>query len=119
MTIYVTEQFENVATNNILVNGDVKFTITSGFSRNPIILPATVSTQNDRYTMLTVDFGVDFKDEHKNGIYYYTISNLTTVFEKGYCKIVTDPGGENGSIAFDSGAQTEERESVVYYRPKF
>ena len=119
MTIYVTEQFENVATNNTLVNGDVEFTLTSGFSRNPVVLPATISLQNDRYTLLNVDFGVEFKDEHKNGIYYYTISNLTTVFEKGYCKIVTEPGGQNGAITFDSGTVTEERESVVYYRPKY
>ena len=119
MTIYVTEQFENVATNNTLVNGDVEFTLTSGFSRNPVVLPATISLQNDRYTLLNVDFGVDFKDEHKNGIYYYTISNLTTVFEKGYCKIVTEPGGENGAVAYNSSVETEERESIVYYRPNY
>jgi len=119
MIIYVTQQFENVATNNILVNGDVEFTLTSGFSRNPVVLPATILTQNDRYTMLNVDFNVDFKDQHKNGIYYYTISNSLTVFEKGYCKIVTEPGGQNGAITFDSGVETEERESIVYYRPNY
>ena len=122
MTIYVNETFEKVASNNIDITGPnniVSFILTSGFSKTDTVLPAEIIFQNSRYTELEVQFPTTFKDEHKNGIYYYTIQNDDTIFEKGYCKIVTEPGGSNGAVAYDSGIQTEERQSVVYYRPNY
>lgn len=119
MTIYVNSTVEKVASNNINISGDVEFVLTSGLSRTDTVLPATIILQNDRYTELEVTFPVDFKDEHKNGIYYYTINNIDTIFEKGFCKIITEPGGGNGAIAYDSGEQTEERQSDVYFRPNY
>ena len=119
MTLYITSETEFVTTNNVEVWGDVSFTLTGGYSKTDTILPATIEFQNSRYTKLEVTFPSDFKDAHKNGIYYYTISNPGTIFEKGYCKVVTVPGGGNGAISYDSGEVTEERQSDVYYRPSY
>ncbi len=119
MTLYVNNTTEFVTTNNIEVVGDVSFILTGGYSKTDTILPATIVFQNARYTKLEVTFPADFKDQHKNGIYYYTISNPSTIFEKGYCKIITQPGGETGTISYDSGVITEERKSDVYFRPNY
>jgi hypothetical protein len=74
---------------------------------------------NARYTELELTFPEGFKDEHLNGIYYYSIQNETEVFEKGLVKIITQPGGDIGAIEYISPTETENRESVVYYRPNY
>ncbi len=119
MTLYVNNTTEKIATNNTLITGDVSFVLTGQYSRTDEIIPAVISFQNSRYTELTLTFPADFKNEHNNGVYYYTIKNTTDIFEKGLIKIVTQPGGDNGSIEYTSTPATENRESKVYYRPQY
>lgn len=119
MTLYVNNTTEIVTTNNTEVSGTVSFILKGGYSKTDTVLPATIIFQNSRYTQLEVTFPADFKDQHLNGVYYYDIANETVSFEKGYCKLITQPGGENGAISYDSGVDTEERKSDVYYRPNY
>ena len=124
MTLYVNSTTEKIASNNIGISGnDIEFVLTGQYSKTDTVFPAVITIQNSRYTELEVTFPLDFKDEHKNGIYYYTIQSTIdselVVFEKGLCKLITQPGGDNGAIYYDSGTITENRESDVYYRPNY
>lgn len=119
MTIYVDDDIIPIVSNNTAINGIVKFILTSGYSKTPEIFNCQVLEQNSRFTRMIVDFGPDFKNKHKNGVYYYTIANETIEFEKGYAKIITEPGGSINTLTYNSDPQTENREAVVYYRPNY
>ena len=119
MTIYIDTQFIPVYSNNTDLTGDLIFTLTSGYAKVPEPFEAILVSQNARYSELAVDFGPDFKNKHKNGVYYFTISNTTTLFEEGYAKIICEPGGEINTLAFDPGVPTTDRWATVYYRPNY
>lgn len=119
MTLYINNTTEKFSSNNTAIEGTVSFVLTSQFSRTDTIIPATIVVDNARYTELELTFPATFKDEHKNGVYYYTIKNDQNIFEKGLVKIITEPGGENGAVEFKSTPETENRDSVVYYRPNY
>jgi|TARA_R110000744_G_scaffold7193_6_gene24689 hypothetical protein len=119
MTLYVTQTLEKFSSNNTSINGTVSFVLTSQFARTDTIIPATIVIQNARYTELELTFPSDFKNEHKNGIYYYTIKSDVSIFEEGLVKVITEPGGQNGAIEYTSTPAIENREAVVYYRPNY
>ena len=119
MTLYVNNTTEVFSSNNTAISGNVSFILTSQYSKTDIIIPATIIVNNDRYTELQLTFPTGFEDEHKNGIYYYTIQNDTDIFEKGLVKLVTEPGGTNGATEYTATPQIENRESTVYYRPNY
>jgi len=119
MTLYINSTKETFSSNNTAISGDVSFILTSQFSKQDTVIPATILVDNSRYTELELTFPASFKDEHKNGVYYYTIQNDIDVFEKGLVKIITQPGGDNGAIEYTSTPQTENREADVYYRPNY
>lgn len=119
MTLYINNTTETFASNNTAISGTVSFILTSQFSKTDTVIPATILVDNSRYTELELTFDADFKDQHKNGVYYYTIQNETEVFEKGLVKIVTSPGGGNGAIEYTATPAIENREAVVYYRPNY
>ena len=119
MTIYIDEQFKLVYSNNTDITGDLIFTLTSGYAKIPEPFEAVLVSQNARYSELSVDFGPTFKDKHKNGVYYFTISSGMTVFEEGYAKIICEPGGQINSLAYDPGIPTTDRWADVYYRPNY
>ena len=123
MTLYVDESNLTVdfyinASN--MPNVSYDFVITSQYSKEPISLIATRETTNDRYTEYTTTFPTGFGDEHKNGIYYYSLAELgQQPFTNGLVKIITEPGGSMGTVTYDSGTETENREAEVYYRPNY
>ena len=119
MTITVNQTTETVSINNVSIPETVDFILTSGFSKEPVTLSAIRSTQNDRYSTIDITFPTEFKDEHKNGVYYYSIEFDGIVYEAGYVKIITEPGGGNGITNFTSTPETENREADVYYRPNY
>ena len=119
MTITVNQTNEIVSINNTSIPETFNFVLTSGYSRVPQTLVGTRLTQNARYSEIEITFPVDFKDEHKNGVYYYSIEAEGVSYERGYVKIVTDPGGSNGSLPFIANPETENRESKVFYRPEY
>lgn len=119
MTIYIDEQIKLVYSNNTDLTGDLIFTLTSGYAKIPEPFEAILVSQNARYSELSVDFGPTFKDKHKNGVYYFTISSGTTIFEEGYAKIICEPGGQINSLAYDPGIPTTDRWADVYYRPNY
>ena len=124
MTIYVLENDlqVNIAFNQAnLAAGDYTFTVTSQYShQSTIMFPAQLLSSNSRYSMIEVIFPVGFGDEHKNGIYYYELSStIAGSIEKGLAKIITNPGGAIYTLAYDSGLETEERVSEVYFRPNY
>ena len=121
MTLTVNGTLEVISCNAIDVPATGHFVLTSGYSRFPLVLPFTRTSQNARYSTIQIVFPVDFKDEHKNGVYYYSIKSdiNDTEYENGYIKIITDPGGALNQKAYIAPAETEDRESVVYYRPNY
>ena len=123
MTIYVNEDepIVNIAFNQAnLANVAYTFTIRSQYShQDTVMIPAQLFTTNARYSMIQVIFPTGFGDAHKNGIYYYELSNTTDSIEKGLVKIITNPGGEINTLEYNSGIQTEERVSEVFFRPQY
>lgn len=115
MTIIVNTTNKQVSVNSTDLPTTGDFILTSGWSKEPIILNFTRISQNARYSTIEVEFPVEFKDEHKNGIYYYSIEGL----ERGYVKIITEPGGSMNTVSYNSGPVTENRESKVFYRPQY
>jgi hypothetical protein len=105
---------------NLALGQSYVFTLTSQYSHQPILLDATATASNARYTTFEVTFPVGFGDEHKNGVYYYSIEELgDEPFEKGLVKIITEPGGSMGTINYESTIYTEERVADVFYRPNY
>ena len=119
MTITVNQTEEIVSINNTLIPETFNFVLTSGYSRVPQTLAGTRLTQNARYSEIQITFPAGFKDEHKNGVYYYSVEAGGVSYERGYVKIVTSPGGSNGSVPFIANPETENRESKVFYRPSY
>lgn len=121
MTFNVYEGSNNIqfALNQPNLAGTFDFVLTSQYSKQPVTLSASVLDTNDRYSMLLTTFPTGFGDEHKNGVYYWDLVSGTTSIEKGLVKIITNPGGEMGTVSYNSGASTEEREADVYYRPNY
>jgi len=123
MTLYVDEASLNLYfylnTPNLVLDYYV-FTLTSQYSKQPLALQCAAIETNDRYTKFQITFPVGFGDEHKNGIYYYNVSQAELEpFTYGLVKIITEPGGGMGTITYDSGVQTENREADVFYRPNY
>ena len=119
MTITVNTTLETVSVNSIDIPATGNFVLTSGYSREPQSLNYTRTQQNARYSTIDITFPADFKDGHFNGVYYYSIQANGTEYENGYVKIITDPGGKINQKPYVAPVETEERESVVYYRPNF
>ena len=105
---------------NLVLNNLWRFILTSQYSHQPLTLVATVISSNDRYSTFQVTFPTGFGDEHKNGVYYWDFMPLGgNSIEKGLIKIITEPGGTMGTVPYESGIDTEERISEVFYRPSY
>ena len=72
----------------------------------------TILEHNDRYAKISVDFPIDFKNEHQNGFYTWTLGNYSDIV-----KIITQPGGGTGEVEYISN--NENREADVYFRPNY
>ena len=98
-----------------------EFILTSQYSKVPMALQLTLINTNARYTQFQVTFPTGFGNEHKNGVYYWSLNQVgdTNSIEKGLVKIITEPGGQMGTVNYDSGTETENREADVYYRPTY
>ncbi len=123
MTIYVNEEepVQNIAIN--LANiGDLpyQFTIRSQSSHQDTVMVETqlVST-NNRYSMIQITFPDGFGDSHKNGVYYWSLKTGGLSLQEGLVKIITNPGGKINTLNYNSGVETEERVSDVFYRPQY
>jgi len=120
MTITVNSTLETVSVNSIDIPATGKFVLMSGLSREPESLDYARSLQNARYSTIDITFPADFRNGHFNGVYYYSIQATDgTEYENGYVKVITDPGGKLNQKAYIAPVETEERESVVYYRPNY
>lgn len=120
MTLTVNSTLETVSVNSTDIPATGNFVLTSGYSREPQVLSYTRSEQNARYSTIEITFPADFKDGHFNGVYYYSIQATDgTEYENGYVKVITDPGGKINQKPYIAPVETEERESVVYYRPQY
>ena len=62
------------------------------------IFDATMTTvaTNDRYTEFSFEIPAELPQEHKNGIYNYTVTNETDTYV-GLLKLVCGTGGTNGT----------------------
>lgn len=124
MTLYVDEAQLTVPfylnEPNLDTGSSYQLKITSQYAKTTITLDATLQTTNDRYSKFFVTFPTGFGDEHKNGIYYYSVNkSILEPFTYGLVKIITEPGGGMGTVVYDSGVETENREADVYYRPNY
>ena len=124
MTLYVNESDLNVemAFNQAdLPVGTYEFIVTSQYShQSETMVPTVMLNTNARYSQFEIQFPTGFGDSHLNGIYWYELRyNGTDTIEKGIVKIITNPGGEINTLAYNSGTVTEERVSDVYFRPNY
>lgn len=108
----------NLSFNIPNATGSWTLTLTSQLSNLDILdeVALTVEETNDRYTEFSFTIPTELPEEHKNGIYDYTVTNETTT-ETGLLKLVTGTGGGNGTIAYESN--NENREAPIYYRPQY
>ena len=104
---------------NLALGSAYVFTLTSQYSHQPLLIDATVTLSNARYTTFEVVFPIGFGDSHKNGIYNYDMSTIDTSLEKGLVKIITQPGGDTGITNYTSTPATEERVADVFFRPNY
>jgi len=125
MTLYIDEAALSVELyfnqpNLIDYVDDYTFVLKSQYSKQDLILTGAVQETNDRYSKILVTFPTGFGNEHKNGVYYWSLVDPTDVIlEEGLAKIITEPGGGTGMTNYTSNAATEEREADVYYRPNY
>lgn len=124
MTIYVDSIQEVLYLNTGNETPDLPFPhtleIQSQWSRERETFSITRLLQNERYTSYAVDFGANFKDEHKNGIYWARITSPGQIEGTWFLlKIVTDPGGQDGMTRYVADANTEDRVADTYYRPNY
>lgn len=125
MTLYIDEAALSVELyfnqpNLTAAAGNYTFVLKSQYSKQDLTLTGAVTETNDRYSTVSVTFPTGFGDEHKNGIYYWSlISPFAEVIEKGLAKVITEPGGSTGMTNYTSNPATEEREADVYYRPNY
>lgn len=126
MTIYVSEEEGNLvefAVNipDLELGFNYGIIITSQYSHQPLGMDTECTFSNSRYSLFEVVFPAGFGDEHKNGIYYWDLVEISTEesLEKGLVKIITQPGGNINAISYNSGVITENRVSEVFYRPNY
>lgn len=123
MTILVQEAAltQQFSVNLPNLSGSLVFVLTSQYSHQPIYMDTAIIVTNDRYSTLQVTFPTGFGDEHKNGIYNWTLkeTGATDFIQKGLAKIITEPGGGMGTVSYDAGFDAEERVADVFYRPNY
>ena len=104
--------------NLVNVTGSWTLTLTSQVSNLPILedLPLTIEETNDRYTEFSFTIPTDLPEEHKNGIYTYTLTD-GNVSETGLLKLVCGSGGGTGTVSYTSN--NENQEAPIYYRPQY
>jgi hypothetical protein len=107
----------NLSFNVTNVTGNWTLTLKSQLSHLNILDTAlTVVTTNNRYTEFSFDVPQELPEQHKNGIYEYTITNGVDT-EVGLLKLICGTGGTDGYTAYESN--NEEREAPIYYRPNY
>lgn len=94
------------------------FEVFSPYSNTTLFLvKATLIETNDRYSRFECVTPVDLWDKHYNGMYTYTLSFGTDIYDTGSFKLVTQPGGDMGTVPHIS--DNENRQSQVVYRPNY
>ena len=123
MTLYINETNLGVeiAFNlaNLALGTGYLFTITSQYSHQPLILEAECIESNARYSKFSMTFPTGFGEEHKNGVYYWDLTYSDAPLQKGLIKIITEPGGNMNTLAYNPGVITDERVAEVFYRPNY
>ena len=78
---------------------------------------ATLIETNDRYSRFECLTPADLWDGHYNGMYTYTLYFGSEIYDTGSFKLVTQPGGDMGTVQHIS--DNENRQSQVVYRPNY
>lgn len=120
MTLKLTDGQTDYQMSFNLVNatGSWTLTLTSQVSNLPILedIALTIEETNDRYTEFSFAIPSDLPEEHKNGIYTYSVSNEISI-ETGLLKLVCGSGGTDGTVSYTSN--NEDQEAPIYYRPQY
>lgn len=108
----------NLAFNLQNVAGSWTLSLKSQLSHTNILdaVSLTILETNDRYTEFSFEIPDGLPEEHKNGIYDYTVTNGYTT-ETGLLKLITGSGGGTGTTPYVS--DNEDREATIYYRPNY
>lgn len=120
MTIKIIENQSSfyAAINTPNINEDTQITVFSPYSNTVLFtLPAILVDSNDRYSLFTVDIPADFWDNHYNGMYTYTINLDGDILDSGSFKLITQPGGDMGTVPHISN--NENREAQVVFRSNY
>ena len=105
-----------INTPNIIT--DTQLEVYSPYSNTVLFdLPAVMLINNDRYTRFEVAVPNDFWDKHFNGMYEYRVYVTGTTYDTGSFKLVTQPGGDMGTVPHIS--DNENREAKVVYRSQY
>lgn len=120
MTLKLTDgQVEyNLSFNIAEATGDWTLSLESQLSHLNILdgVALTIVNTNERYTEFSFEIPADLPQEHKNGIYNYTVTNETDTYV-GLLKLVCGTGGTNGTVSYESN--NEDRQAPVYYTPEY
>ena len=123
MTLLVDENNLDIrfSVNQPNLTNTYEWVLTSQYSKTPVTLQLNLIDTNSRYSEFIVTFPTGFGNEHKNGVYYWSLNQVgnTNSIEQGLVKIITNPGGDMGTVSYNSGEATEQREADVYYRPNY
>ena len=120
MTITILEDqlafYIAIDTPNIL--DDARLEVFSPYS-NTVIFDklAILIESNARYSRFLVDTPTDLWDKHVNGMYTYRVYYLDNTYDTGSFKLITQPGGDMGTIPHISN--NENRQATVVYRANY
>ena len=120
MTITIIENQANfnlaINTPNILT--DTQLEVFSPYSNTVLFdLPATLIESNARFSLFTVAIPTDFWNNHFNGMYTYKVYFGAETYDSGSFKLVTQPGGDMGTVQHITS--NENREAQVVYRSNY
>lgn len=98
--------------------GDINVDIVSQYTNDALVTTtSSVTDSNDRYSTISVFLEEAIADQHYNGIYEYKVYSNENIYDEGYLKIITTPGGGTGTQAYQSN--NEDRQAKVIYRPSY
>jgi len=100
------------------IQNDARLEVFSPYS-NTVLFDqvATLIESNARFSRFVVDTPTDLWDKHYNGMYTYKVYDIENIYDTGSFKLITQPGGDMGTVAHISN--NENRQATVVYRPNY
>jgi len=100
------------------IDVDTRLEVFSPYSNTTLFdLEAVLVLSNSRYSQFIVEVPSNFWNNHYNGMYIYSVMSGATTYDTGSFKLITQPGGDMGTLNHIS--TNENRQAEVVYRPNY